>query len=321
MNKDTILVLSYEKDLTAQEIVKQLQARGIPCFLLDAGDFPTRIQLRAECDGETWQGAFSTSQGEISLGQIKSILYRRPTHYQIDQALPPQVQVAAENECTRGFGGILRSLDCFWISDIDAIRAASFKPRQLNLARRLGMHTPRTLLTNDPLAFQAFYRACAGQIICKPLYGGNVSVTTEEWDAIYTSVVTSEDLAHAEQVRYQAHQFQEFIDKAYELRVTVVGTQVFTARIDAPAGNTDFRTDYPHLVHSRYQLPPALEQACVRMVQILGLQYGAIDIMKGKDDIYYFLEINAAGQYHWIEYYTGLPITNAIVDLLLGASA
>ena len=29
-----------------------------------------------------------------------------------------------------------------------------------------------------------------------------------------------------------------------------------------------------------------------------------------------FFELNPAGQYQWIEYYTHLPITEAIVDLL-----
>lgn len=317
MDKDTILILSYEKDLTAQEITRQLQARGVPVVLLDTGDFPTRIQLNAWCDGCRWQGFLTTGDRKVDLEQIKSILYRRPTHYQVDQALPPQVQVAAENECSRGFGGILRSLDCFWVSDMDRIRAASFKPLQLSLARRLGMQTPPTLITNDPSALRAFYHECGGQIVCKPLYGGNISVTAEEWDAIYTSRVTLDDLQHAGQVRYQAHQFQRFIDKAYELRITVVGSQVFAARIDAPPGNTDFRTDYPHLIHSCYHLPRALEDACVIMVQTLGLKYGAIDMVRDTYGVYFFLEINPAGQYHWIEYYTGLEITRAIVDLLV----
>jgi glutathione synthase/RimK-type ligase-like ATP-grasp enzyme len=200
---------------------------------------------------------------------------------------------------------------------MDRIRASSFKPLQLSLAQRLGMQTPYTLITNDPSALQAFYRKCDGKIICKPLYGGNIGVTSDEWDAIYTSMVTQDDMQHKEQVRYQAHQFQQFVDKDYELRVTVVGSQVFAARIDAPPGNTDFRTDYPHLVHSVYQLPPPLEEACVKMVKTLGLNYGAIDIMRDKNGIYYFLEINPAGQYHWIEYYTGLEITKAIVNLLI----
>jgi glutathione synthase/RimK-type ligase-like ATP-grasp enzyme len=317
MEKETILVLSYEKDLTAQEIVTQLQQRGAPVVLLDTGDFPTRLQLAACCDGETWQGSLVTNEGSVALEAIKSILYRRPTHYQIDPTLPPQLQDAAEQECSRGFGGILRSLDCFWISDIDQIRRASFKPLQLTLARQLGMHAPRTLITNTPSALRAFAQECGGQLICKPLYGGNISVTAEECDVIYTSVVTSEDLSHAEQVRYQAHQFQPLLDKDYELRVTVVGTQVFAARIDAPPGNTDFRTEYPQLIYSPYQLPNALEAACIRLVQRLGLQYGAIDLLRDKSGTYFFLEINPAGQYHWIESYTGLGITKALVDLLL----
>ncbi|MBO0783126.1 MAG: hypothetical protein J2P37_30290, partial [Ktedonobacteraceae bacterium] len=157
--KQTVLLLSYEKDLTAQEIRKQLRERGVPTFLLDTGDFPTRVQLHARYEGETWEGYLVMQDGvQIDLQQIRSMLYRRPTHYQIDPTLPPQVQGAAENECSRGFGGILRSLDCFWVSDIDAIRAASFKPRQLTLARRLGMKTPRTLVTNQPGALKQFYQ-------------------------------------------------------------------------------------------------------------------------------------------------------------------
>ena len=34
------------------------------------------------------------------------------------------------------------------------------------------------------------------------------------------------------------------------------------------------------------------------------------------DDRYVFLEINPAGEFHWIERLTGLPITAAIADLL-----
>lgn len=320
MSKDIVLILSYQHDLTAQEILTQLRARNIPAFLLDTGDFPMRLHLNASYERDRWRGSLCTEQEQISLERIKSILYRRPTHYQIDQCLPPQVQCAAENECSRGFGGILRSLDCFWVSDMDALRAASFKPRQLSLAHQLGMTIPRTLITNEPEALQTFYHACDGQVICKPLYGGNIGVTTEEWDAIYTSMLTDDDLLHAGQVRYQAHQFQQYIKKAYEVRVTVVGHQVFAARIDAPPGNTDFRTDYPHLKHSCYHLPAMLEQACLKLVHAFGLQYGAIDLIRDKDGQYFFLEINPAGQYHWIEYLTGLPITRAIVDLLVGAT-
>lgn len=59
-DEDTVLILSYEKDLTAQEIVRQLHARGVPAFLLDTGDFPTCIRLHAQYHEEGWQGTLST---------------------------------------------------------------------------------------------------------------------------------------------------------------------------------------------------------------------------------------------------------------------
>jgi hypothetical protein len=38
------------------------------------------------------------------------------------------------------------------------------------------------------------------------------------------------------------------------------------------------------------------------------------------DQRYVFLEINPAGQYLWIEQATGLPISDAICDMLLSGS-
>jgi glutathione synthase/RimK-type ligase-like ATP-grasp enzyme len=59
-----------------------------------------------------------------------------------------------------------------------------------------------------------------------------------------------------------------------------------------------------------------VEERCVRLVAQLGLCYGAIDLVLTPDGRYIFLEINPNGQYLWIERMTGLPITEAICDLL-----
>lgn len=52
----------------------------------------------------------------------------------------------------------------------------------------------------------------------------------------------------------------------------------------------------------------------------LGLCYGAIDMVLTPDGRYVFLEINPNGQYLWIEFATGLPISDAICDLLISGS-
>lgn len=48
----------------------------------------------------------------------------------------------------------------------------------------------------------------------------------------------------------------------------------------------------------------------------MGICYGAIDLILTKEGRYVFIENNPNGQYLWIEDETGLPISDAICDLL-----
>ena len=66
-----------------------------------------------------------------------------------------------------GLWGILRALPALWVNHPDAIREASYKPRQLSVAQMLGLEIPRTLLSNDPDQFKQFYQECHGKVIYK----------------------------------------------------------------------------------------------------------------------------------------------------------
>ena len=319
--KDLVVILSYWKDRTAIEVMELLQRRHIPVLLLDTGDFPVRLRLQTSLVESQWQGWLTSNDGSrYALEDIKSIFYRRPTHFQVSEDLPERVQVFCENEATKGFGGILRSLDCVWISHIDAIKAASYKPRQLRLASQLGMRTPRTLITNDPEALAAFYDQCHEAVICKTLYGGNISVEKGVWDAIYTSRVTREDLRQKERVSYTAHLFQEEIPKAFEIRATVVGRHVFASTVEGEPV-VDFRTSYNTRTYRAYSLPPGVEAFCRELVRQLHLAFGAIDMAVTPEGEYVFFEINPVGQYQWIEVATGLPINEAVADALVEGEA
>jgi hypothetical protein len=50
------------------------------------------------------------------------------------------------------------------------------------------------------------------------------------------------------------------------------------------------------------------------------LNYGAIDIILTTGGRHVFLELNPAGEFFWLERAPGLPISEAIADLLLGHS-
>jgi hypothetical protein len=48
----------------------------------------------------------------------------------------------------------------------------------------------------------------------------------------------------------------------------------------------------------------------------LGLVFGTVDMKIDASGDYHFLEVNAQGQFLWIEIETGLPLSAAMADLL-----
>jgi glutathione synthase/RimK-type ligase-like ATP-grasp enzyme len=215
-------------------------------------------------------------------------------------------------------------MECRWVPAYPrVIHRAQLKAAQLRIAGALGFELPPTLFTNSPEEFLEFYRQHNGNIVSK-LAGFSFFDTVGDTFTRYTEVVSQRDVSYARSVQYCPVIFQAYVPKRVELRITVVGRQVFAAEIHSQATNHtrhDWRRydlyQTPHAVH---ELPHEVAEMCVRLVEQLGLCYGAIDMVLTPDGRYVFLEINPNGQYLWIEGLTGLPISDAICDLLISGS-
>lgn len=315
---DTIIALTRAGDPTGDQLVNALSKRNCRVFRFDTGEFPLEATLDASLleDGQ-WSGTLACKQGQVDLETIRSIWYFHPTQYRVHEHLPEPYRAFAEGEARKGFGGVLRSLSCFWVSYPDAITDASFKPLQLKIAQESGFQTPRTLVTNSPDAFRRFYQECDGQVITKAMYTGFLPMGGDDYDALYTSVVT---LQHAANVCLTATMLQELIPKQLEARVTVIGKIVISVAIYSQKSEntrTDWRRCYADLTYSPLALPTDIEQKCVQLVRRLGLTYGCIDLILTPQNEWKFLEINTVGQYLWLEQATKLPFTETLADLLV----
>jgi glutathione synthase/RimK-type ligase-like ATP-grasp enzyme len=119
---------------------------------------------------------------------------------------------------------------------------------------------------------------------------------------------------------------QNYIEKAYELRITVVGKKVFACKIDSQPlddnkGKIDWRQGYEHgLKHEVYDLPQAISERCVLFLQQFGLHFGCFDFIVTPASDFVFLECNPNGQWLWIEDATGLEISKAIAAALIKGS-
>lgn len=115
--------------------------------------------------------------------------------------------------------------------------------------------------------------------------------------------------------------FQERIPKAMELRVAYVAGHVFVGAIDASrsaGGQTDWRRATAEECHwQRGDLPEDVTRRLAKLMNQLGLVYGAIDVIRTPDDDHVFLEVNPAGEWGMLERDLDYPISEAIADALL----
>lgn len=316
-----VLVLTQRYDLTADAVIHELHRRGLEVVRFDPGDFPLRAKVCARIGGAQtrWSGELLTEGRRVDLRSIHSIWYRRPSNFRFRSDLADRELEFARGEARGGLGGALRSLDCLWVNHPDRQVIAAYKPVQLQAAVDVGFDIPSTVVTNSPHVAREFFEAHQGQIIYKALSRTMVPQPTGGYRMLFTNKVSSRELEGVDRVRHTACMFQEYIPKRAELRVTVIGEQVLAVEMQTAAGHTpqvDFRRQYRDLTYSIHDLPADIADRCRRVVAELGLCFGALDIVLGPEGRYVFLEVNASGQWLWLERETGLPLCETIVDLL-----
>jgi glutathione synthase/RimK-type ligase-like ATP-grasp enzyme len=103
-----------------------------------------------------------------------------------------------------------------------------------------------------------------------------------------------------------------------DIRVTVVEDRVFAASITADGQPIvgDWRAKKADTHFTEYNLPQEIRRRCLRLIELLGLCFGGIDLVL-HDGEYYFLEVNPTGEWAWLVDAAGLPIDEAIADALV----
>ena len=216
--------------------------------------------------------------------------------------------------------GSIVGLHARWMSHPTAVWNAEFKPFQIQVARELGFTIPRTIITNDPKAIKKFFVEF-GSMVVKPVRTGYISYQEKDF-AVFTSEVLEQHLEHLECARWSPAIYQEFVPKRLDIRITVVGHEVFTAGIESqsdPEALVDWRrTTNPLLPHRRISLPNDLQKKLLKMLTKLNLKFAAIDMIQTPNGEYVFLEVNPNGQWLWLDDRLELGISDAVADWLGG---
>lgn len=223
----------------------------------------------------------------MQLNEIGCAWYRRPTTFEFPKGLNTEERRWAQHEARRAVGGILAALPR-WLNHPCDIARSEYKPVQLQMARTVGLTVPPTLITNDAEAARRFAKE-HDQIVYKPLSSAGVS-EEGHYKLVYANRLTADDIADT--VSATGNLFQRWVDKAYEVRLTVVDDAFFAIRIDAEseAGTVDWRTDYDNLRYAVVNVPHDVLEHVLDLLEILRLRFAALDFVVTSNGEWVFLE-------------------------------
>ncbi|WKE64854.1 hypothetical protein PVT67_14450 [Gallaecimonas kandeliae] len=307
-----ILIVTHSDDLHADRLEPLLAARGQSFFRVNLDQFPRDYRLTQHLDHRRHGGMLEhlPSGTELQLDQVGATWMRKPAPYAfLSPDLSPQEAAYARQETDQAMFGWLYSLDCFWMSHPVQMRGAMWKGEQLKRARELGFTVPRSLVSNCPDAVRAFKAEVGGDIIFKSLSSPHLAAD-EVGDAdrisqgLPTTLITDDLLEELDGVRELPCHFQEYVPKAYELRVTLIGDRLFAAKIhsqDDPRTQVDSRDMSAPIRYEATALPAEVAERCRHFVQSYGLNYSALDLIVTPDNDHVFLENNPNGQFLYVD--------------------
>lgn len=315
-----ILLVTSKEDVTTDLVVDKLNSLVADYYRFNTEELCNSINVSFVPQKQKLMLFDSKKDKEIDLSSVKSVYFRRPKMPIVPIDLQISEQQFIGNEIATTLEGIYKFLDDkFWISKVYSIRQAENKFFQQLIAKKFGFSTPESIVTtnyNEALKFLLTHNEC----IMKPIRSGFVSdITTPK--VIFTSLITKNDISKLERISECPTYFQEHIKKTADIRVTVVGSRIFSAKIYSQEFE-DTRIDWrkgenANLRYEPIDLGPTLNEACINLTRFLGLQFGALDFILDSEGRYLFLEINPNGQWGWIQYRLKYDISGTIANLLL----
>jgi len=266
-----------------------------------------------------WNGRkFDVLLNGVLVSDVRWVWFRKPKYP--ESASVPEEYLELTLGVVKAHVKLLYGIlgDRNWLSDPWSIWRANNKLLQTEEARKVSFRIPDTLVTNSAQQAERF-RLRVGAMVVKAV-SPEVLVVDGKPHLFYTTYIPKDAPLDLSGLCVSPTIFQKAVDKGFDLRVTVVGDAVFACKITQTGvleGEIDWRKGIGsgNLVYEPTELDPKLENSCVRLTKLLGLKFGAIDLVVDRSGDVWFLEINPNGQWGFVEEHTGLPISEAFASM------
>ncbi len=302
-----ILVFGKDNDPSIRRVLTWLDYYG-EAFVCSGSDVLSIEQVSIHASSSDF--VISVGQHKFLASELKAVWYRSNWIAVKDFFFKPEAFVPQRTPAQ----SIDTFLSNYWYAHEDLIekildsvrtlgknREGRFsKLYALHEATKLGLDVPDTLYSTSKIELMDFYERHK-TIISKSF---DIAFTCNEPPqsyASYTSLVTTQDIQDLPD-HFFPSVFQRCIEKAYEVRTFYLDGRFFSTAIISQA-NAKTQVDYRKYDTDRMNrnvpvlLPQAIECKIKELMEKCDLKTGSIDLIRGLDGKYYFLEVNPVGQF------------------------
>ena len=279
MNVD-ILIVSSLYDFSTDLVTQELESRNVSYLRLNREDFQN-YRLTLDIKNKILEVMVDEKKYKVT-NDVNSIYYRQP----IFLRNTPSDSLTIDEQLNRSqWMGFLRSLTIFnkahWLNRLDATYLAETKAYQLCIANDIGFTIPKTLIGNNSERFQEFH----DEIIIKSL---DTILLREAEDCLFTySTVKNVKELNNKNTSSTPLTVQDYINPKTDIRVTVIGDKLYAVKITSLGKGIeeDWRTiDRDKVEYSDIELSKEIENYCFKLIKLLNLSFGAIDLILSGDD-------------------------------------
>lgn len=320
----SVLIFSLDYDPHASAVAWALRRNGVHYRLHPS----LRVDARTRISIHTGDTEDKTSIDNIDTAQIRSVWYRRPRLPDAGHCLE------ADRNFIEGQWKYLQKnvfdaadglLDILWVNRPRAADYAESKLVQLQAARASSLLVPDTIVSNHaPDVARLINRW--GRVVFKTFYPQSWEDSSKGLTYHMSAVMLdtcSELPEHA--IAMSPGIYQRYIDKSFDVRVTVIGCEMFAIKMRKASGDAYF--DWRPHSHDqdaqieKFDITTALEAKLRELMQRLGIVFGCIDLVVDRNGDVYFLEVNQAGQFLFVEeLMPELQILRAMMAMLSAGS-
>ena len=311
-----LLVITHQKAYECDTLIDGLNSEEIPFlrYNLDldtpskiAFEFGDKLKFYLECDDK------KVDASKIEMAYFHQTLPERLYQDNKNQAIT-SIRRAINIQMLFSLESLLSAK---WLNKPSAVQKASNKISQLKIAMDLDLAIPKTLISNNPKSIRTFTKNSKNIIknIASPKYF--LDSTEEDYFEAETVEFDKQWLNNPEALSFSPLIYQAKVKKKRELRIVVLGKEIFAAECEADTAFLDYRVREDLVEKMKpCELPEQISRKLIKMLEIYDLQYGSFDMLVDEKDNFLFLELNPTGAFGWIDKSYGGQIYKAFVKYL-----